>query len=186
MIFATSERLILRRPEPDDQATFVRNWSDPEMTRFTGARQNIDGFVAGLIADMAAKAPGDDDPGGPWYQYAVARRDDGTVIGDVGVGFGVPGERQAEIGYRIHPDHQRRGYAREAVQTIVGHLFESHGIHRIVGVAAAPNAASIALLRSLDFRQEGHFRESFLCNGEWLDDAYFALLASEWRARKTA
>jgi RimJ/RimL family protein N-acetyltransferase len=34
------------------------------------------------------------------------------VVGDLGLGFGVPGERQIELGYRIHPDHQRRGYAR--------------------------------------------------------------------------
>jgi RimJ/RimL family protein N-acetyltransferase len=60
-------------------------------------------------------------------------------------------------------------------------LIETHGIHRFVGVAASINAASIAVLCSLGFRQEGQFRKSFLCNGEWLDDDYFALLASEWR-----
>ena len=89
-----------------------------------------------------------------------------------------------ELGYRIHPDHQRQGYGREAVAGIIDYLIERHGIHRLVGVVAEPHIASINLLQSLGFRQEGHFPQSFLCNGEWLDDFYFALLASEWRGQR--
>lgn len=181
MIFAESRRLILRRPRPEDFDAFLPNWSDPAMTRYTFIKPDPAAFVAALIADMEQKAPGDAEPGGPWYQYAIERREDGKVIGDIGVGFGVPGERQVELGYRIGPEHQRRGYAREAVAMMIGHLIERHDIHRFVAVAAAANAASIALLRSLGFREEGHFRQSFLCRGEWLDDKYFALLAGEWR-----
>ena len=106
------------------------------------------------------------------------------MVGDLGAGFFVPGERQVELGYRIHPDHRRRGYAKEALGALIGHLIETQEIHRFVGVAASINAASIAVLRSLGFRQEGSFRQSFRCNGAWLDDAYFALLASEWRSRE--
>ena len=131
---------------------------------------------------MQAKAPGETEPGGPWYQFVVERREDGAVAGDLGVGFGVPGERQVELGWRILPPFQRRGYAREAVAALIPWLIEAHRIHRFVGIAASENLASIALLRSLGFRQEGRFRESFWCNGRWLDDDYYALLASEWIA----
>ncbi len=181
MIFIESDRLILRRPRPGDFDSFLVSWSDPAMTRYTFVRPNPAAFIAELIAEMGEKAPGETGPSGPWYQYAIERRDDGALVGDIGVGFGVPGEHQVELGYRIHPDHQRRGYGREAVAAIIGHLIERHAVHRFVAVAAAANAGSIALLRALGFRQEGHFRQSFLCHGEWLDDAYFALLADEWR-----
>ena len=184
MIFAETRRLILRRPRPEDFEAFVRNWSDPLMTRYTFVRPDPAAFVAGLIAEMEQKAPGETGPNGPWYQFAIERRDDGVVIGDIGVGFGVPGERQVELGYRIHSDHQRRGYAREAVAAIISHLIERHAVHRFVAVAAVANAPSIAVVRSLGFREEGHFRQSFLCHGEWLDDKYFALLADEWRPEK--
>jgi RimJ/RimL family protein N-acetyltransferase len=180
MIFAVTDRLALRRPRDTDLEPLLAGWSDPAMTRYTNARDDPRGFVGQLISDMQAKAPGESEPGGPWYQFAVERRDDGAVVGDLGVGFGVPGERQVELGWRILPSFQRRGYAREAVAGLIGWLIEKHGIHRFVGVAASANAASIALLRSLGFRQEGHFRASFLCNGAWLDDDYYALLASEW------
>jgi RimJ/RimL family protein N-acetyltransferase len=180
MIFAESARLILRRAHKEDLGPLLRSWSDPEMSRYTGIKPDIKGFLTGLIADMQAKMPGETEPGGPWYQFIAERKSDRAMIGDIGVGFGIPGERQVELGYRIHPAFHRQGYAREAVAAIIGHLIEAHGIHRFVAVAASLNQASTGLLRSLRFRQEGHFQQSFLCHGEWLDDDYFALLASEW------
>ncbi len=186
MIFAETERLILRTPETRDFNSFLRSWDDPEMTRYTGRRDNVGAFIAALIAEMQAKQPGDTGANGPWYQNTIERRDDGNVVGDIGIGFGVPGERQVEIGYRIHPDHQRRGYAKEAVAGIIDHLIDAHAIHRFIGVAAAANAGSIAVLTAHGFRREGHFRESFLCDGTWIDDYYFALLAEERRARAMA
>jgi RimJ/RimL family protein N-acetyltransferase len=181
MIFATSERLVLRRARSDDIEPLLAGWSDPIMTRFTGVRDDPRAFLVQLVADSQIKSPGDCDPGGPWYQFIVERRADGRVIGDLGAGFGLPGEHQVEIGYRILPGHQRQGYAREAVAALLDYLGSEHDMHRFVGIAASRNTASTAVLRSLGFRQEGHFRQSFLCNGEWLDDDYYALLVSEWR-----
>jgi RimJ/RimL family protein N-acetyltransferase len=186
MIFARSERLVLRRPREEDLEPLHTSWSDPESVKYTSDREGLDGFLTQLIADMQAKQPGDQDPGGAWYQYVIERTEDGAVVGDLGAGFYVPGERQVELGYRILPDHRRKGYAKEALAALISHLIEARDIHRFVGVAASINAPSIAVLRSLGFRREGQFRQSFLCNGEWLDDDYFALLASEWRPATTA
>lgn len=183
MIFATTARLLLRAPRDSDIAALEPGWSDPDMIRYTPRREDPHGFLTQLVADMQAKRPGDDVPGGPWYQFVVERRDDGTVLGDLGAGFGVPGERQVELGYRILPAHQGHGYAREAAGALIDYLIAEHDIHRFVAVAASPNIASIAVMRSLGFRQEGHFKQSFLVDGEWLDDDYYALLASEWAAR---
>lgn len=180
MIFARSERLLLRRPRESDLQPLISSWTDPETNKYVDRRDDTEGFLIQLIADMQAKAPGDQDPSGAWYQYVVERIEDGAVVGDVGVGFFVPGERQVELGYRILPGHRRRGYIKEALAALIEHLIEAHSIHRFVGVAASGNSASIAVLRSLGFRREGRFRQSYWCNGAWLDDEYFALLASEW------
>lgn len=103
MIFARSERLILRRPRAEDLEPLVYSWSDPEMVRYTDVRPDVRQFISGLIADMQAKLPGQTEPGGPWYQFVAERQSDGALIGDIGVGFEVPGERQVELGYRILP-----------------------------------------------------------------------------------
>jgi aminoglycoside 6'-N-acetyltransferase len=181
VIFTESERLILRRPRPEDFEPMIESWSDPLMTRFMPERSDYPGFIGQLIADMQAKSPGETDPGGPWYQFVVERRDDQALVGDLGAGFWVPGERQVELGYRIRPAFHRMGYAREAVAALIDYLIRAHGIHRFVGIAASLNEASKAVLIDLGFRHEGHFRKSFLCRGEWIDDDYFALLAEEWQ-----
>ncbi len=182
MIFAGSARLILRRAVEADLEPLVESWSDPDMTLYTNAKPDIRAFLARMIADMQVKQPGETEPGGPWYQFIAEHREDGALVGDLGAGFGIPGERQVELGFRILPRYQRLGYGREAVAALIDYLIAAHGIHRFVGVAASLNKASCALLRSLGFRQEGHFRQSFSCRGEWLDDDYYALLASEWRS----
>lgn len=183
MIFAETERLILRRPRDSDLEALLPGWADPEMTRYTNPRPDARQFVATMISDMQHKRPGEVEPGGPWYQFIAERRKDGVIVGDLGVGFAVPGERQVELGYRILPVHQRQGYAREAVAGIIEYLIAEHDIHRFVGVAASANQPSIGVLRSLGFRQEGHFRRSFFCQDEWIDDDYYALLAEEWRPK---
>jgi RimJ/RimL family protein N-acetyltransferase len=181
MIFAETERLILRRPREEDLEPLLHSWSDPKMTRYTPRRDDVRGFIEQLIADMQRKQPGELEPGGPWYQLVAERRSDGAVVADIGIGFGIPGERQVELGYRVLPAYHRQGYGREAVAGAIGYLIDRRDIHRFVAVVASLNSASIALLRGLGFRQEGHFRQSFWCGGAWLDDDYYALLAEEWR-----
>lgn len=181
MIFARSARLILRRPRRADIDTLMRLRSDPALNRFTGPPKSEE-WVADLVREMEAKSPGETQPS-PWYQFMIERTRDGVAIGDIGVGFAIPGERQVELGYRIDTPFQRQGYAREALTAMIDYLIAEHGIHRFVAVAAGLNHASAALLHALGFRREGVFRQSFLCHGEWLDDHYFALLASEWETR---
>lgn len=181
MIFARSARLILRRPRRADIDTLMRLRSDPALNRFTGPPKSEE-WVVDLVREMEAKSPGETQPS-PWYQFMIERTRDGVAIGDIGVGFAIPGERQVELGYRIDTPFHRQGYAREALTAMIDYLIAEHGIHRFVAVAAGLNHASAALLHALGFRREGVFRQGFLCHGEWLDDHYFALLASEWETR---
>lgn len=46
-----------------------------------------------------------------------------------------------ELGYMIHPDHQKKGYASEALQAIILHLFQN-GFHKIIAGAFMENIAS--------------------------------------------
>lgn len=132
-----------------------------------------------MYADMATREPGA-VPG--WHQYVIEADD--RIVGDIGVNFGGPGERQAEIGYSLHPDHWGRGYATEALARLVAHLFADHGMHRLVAITGANNPRSCALLERLGFRREAHYVEAYFdpAVGRWVDDLGYALLAREWTA----
>jgi [ribosomal protein S5]-alanine N-acetyltransferase len=66
---------------------------------------------------------------------------------------------------------------------LIQHLFGVKNIYRIVEIVDAENTASINLMRSLGFRQEGHFIENILFNGKWGSEFQFALLKSNCEKR---
>jgi RimJ/RimL family protein N-acetyltransferase len=87
----------------------------------------------------------------------------------------------AEIGWGIHPDHQRQGYAREAVSRLLRHAFEERGLRRVTAEAFADNEATAGLCAALGFRLEGRFVRAALHRSEgWLDAVTYAMLAEEW------
>lgn len=63
----------------------------------------------------------------------------GTVFGD----------GTAWAGYIVFADHQRRGYAVEAMRAVFAHLRDAHGVRRIVADMNRRNTASIAVARRL-------------------------------------
>ena len=59
-------------------------------------------------------------------------------------------------------------------------LFEVNEIHRVVEIVDAENIASINLLKSIGFRQEGHFIENIFLKGKWGSEFQYAMLKREW------
>jgi [ribosomal protein S5]-alanine N-acetyltransferase len=63
---------------------------------------------------------------------------------------------------------------------ILSFLFNTQNIYLIVEIVDAENIASINLLRSLGFRQEGHFIENIFFKGKWGSEFQYAMLKREW------
>ena len=118
------------------------------------------------------------DTPGEWFQFAVALRATGQLIGDCAAMPRADDPRQREIGFTIAPRCQGRGYATEAVRLLVGYLF-ARGKHRTTACCDARNAASSAVLERLAMRREGHLRQSTWAKGEWTDDLLYVLLQDE-------
>ncbi len=117
-----------------------------------------------------------------WLQLGVYLQG-GPLIGDIGLHFLEDGT-QAEIGYTLAPDYQGQGYAFEAVKAILGYLFDQLKKHRVSASVDPENHRSIRLLEKMGFRQEGHFKKSFLIRGEWCDDVIYAMLEEEWDPKR--
>lgn len=92
---------------------------------------------------------------------------------------------QAELGWCMAPEHGGRGYATEAVETLMRLCFEELGLRRVTANCFAHNDGSWRLMERLGMRREVHtLRESLHRSGEWLDGMGYALLAEEWRAQR--
>src|SRR3954447_18910966 len=88
--------------------------------------------------------------------------------------------RIAEIGISISHLEQRKGYAKEALLGILAFLFDWKEIHRVVEIVDAENIASINLLKSTGFQEEGHFIVNIFFKGKWGSEFQYAMLKREW------
>lgn len=121
---------------------------------------------------------------GEWVQYGIENCETKKLIGDCAIKLDQYDKRIAEIGITISHLEQKKGYAKEALLGILTFLFNTQGIHRVVEIVDAENIASINLLKSIGFRQEGHFIENIFFKGKWGSEYQYAMLKREWDTRK--
>lgn len=85
----------------------------------------------------------------------------------------------ANIGYVVHNQFWRRGYASEAVRAALIAGFTKLGYHRIEAAINLDNIASITLAQRVGMQDEGIRRGFFYENGEWVDHRIFAAIPSD-------
>jgi RimJ/RimL family protein N-acetyltransferase len=167
-------RLRLDRLHPADAHALHAYRSDPAVARYQGWRPDDAAAAQAFIE----RQPG--APSAGWFQRAIRLREEGALVGDLGVCLPEEPGGSVEFGITLAPAHQGRGYAREALHALFGHGFGTLGWRRVHASVDPRNAACVALLHALGMRQEAHLRESLWLHGEWVDDAVFAMLAREW------
>jgi RimJ/RimL family protein N-acetyltransferase len=175
-----SPRLRIRRFRADDAGAFARYRSDPEVARLQGwdtpySLEQAQRFVDSLTGVSPGKP-------GEWFQFAVALRSNGVLIGDCALRTTRTDPRQAELGFSFATPYQRLGYASEAVRCILGYAFTTLDMHRLFAMTDTRNERAQRLLERVGFRREGHFVDGAWFKGEWASEFLYALLASEWRA----
>ena len=113
-----------------------------------------------------------------WQQFAVLDRVSEQFLGDIGVNFDTPRNRQAEIGFAFAPAARGQGLAGEAVGAMVEYLFV-RGRHRLIAQTDRRNLAAQRLLERLRFRLEAVTLQSWEEDGQWFDEVAYARLAGE-------
>ncbi|CAM5500726.1 GNAT family N-acetyltransferase [Rhodanobacter lindaniclasticus] len=174
----TTARLRIDALRPADAEALFGCRGDPAVARYQGWRPADLAEAREFIGRQSSLAV----PTG-WFQRAIRLRDDGRMIGDLGVNLPEDTKASVEFGISIASAGQGQGYAGEAVRALFGQVFGPWGRHRIHASVDPRNLACIALLRSLGMRQEAHHHECLWLHGEWVDDMVFAMLAREWYAR---
>ncbi|MBD3883506.1 GNAT family N-acetyltransferase [Phormidium tenue FACHB-886] len=112
--------------------------------------------------------------------FAVRRITDNQFIGEISLYNLNPKNRSAGVGYLTGADYRQQGYTKEGLWLLLNYLFKAVGLNKVMVDTGAFNQASIALLRSLRFRQDGCLRQHQLLDGILHDQLLFSLLAEEW------
>lgn len=173
-------RLYLDGLLSTDAAALFDYRGDEAVARYQGWRPVDVAEAADFIDRQASQAFGEPDS---WCQLAIRDRETRELLGDLGVHFPASTDDPIEFGVSLRPEKQGRGYAREAMALVLDRAFREWGYRRAVGSVDPRNVGSIALLKSLGFRQEAHHVESYRFRGQWVDDVIYAMLAREWAGR---
>ncbi|WP_338066659.1 GNAT family protein [Saccharomonospora piscinae] len=112
------------------------------------------------------------------YYLAVTPKDDDQLVGFARLAFA--GVQSAQLGYAIAHDQQRRGYATDAVRTMLDFAFGPLGRHRVSAAIGPENVASLAVIERVGFTREGVLRHHVFTNGAWRDSVLFSILVDEW------
>ncbi|MEM9013225.1 MAG: GNAT family N-acetyltransferase [Pseudomonadota bacterium] len=157
----TSARLTLRPLRRRDAAAIARFAGDARVARMTTSIPHplpagaAEAFVAGCLSSEAAEVV-----------WAIeADRDDGPgLIGLISLEPRPGAER--EIGYWIGPPFWGRGFASEAVATLIADVFRRGGVARVIGTVFQDNPASARVLYKAGFLQIGEDRHACVARGE--------------------
>jgi RimJ/RimL family protein N-acetyltransferase len=133
-------------------------------------------------ADLARKAESRD----PMF-YAIVENKTGLALGRAAYLRIEPQHRVIEVGHILYtPRLQRTTGATEAMYLMAKHAFEDLGYRRYEWKCNSLNAPSRATALRLGFSFEGIFRQHMIVKGRNRDTAWYAMLDSEWPARKAA
>ena len=93
-----------------------------------------------------------------WWLHFVLLRGVGegrTLVGGAGYKGPPSADGTVEVGYGVVAEHQRRGYATEAVRGLVARAFALPVVRRVIAETYPDHEASIGVLRQCGFRPGG-------------------------------
>ena len=162
MTTLTTARLVLRQPRMDDLDALYAIMSKPAAMRYWSTLPHASREITATLFDkiLAGTAAGG--------QELMIERD-GVVIGKVGAGL-LP-----HFGFILNPAYWGQGYATEASEAFIEHVFSVTDTPKLVADVDPRNTASLRVLNRLGFYETGRAERTFLLGDEWCDSIYLQL-----------
>jgi len=188
MLFCETPRLIVRPAELKDYDVFVRGYECclPSQSRFDEGRFDTDfmtpEWYRKWLESRRMEAESDAS-----YTLSIFRKKDGASIGYCDIMPLQRGDFQyARIGYAIHNNCWRHGYATEAIEAIRKIAFESLNLHRIEAHINLDNEVSKHVVLKAGFSFECIRKGFILEDGVWTDNEIYFMNNENWKTPEPA
>jgi len=175
-----TERLRLRKLTLDDAQDMFQYASDPQVTQFTtwdthkSVEDSID-FITLVLQEY--------DNADSGWTWAIELKENGKLIGTIGITWSHPEHRRAEIGYAIGRPHWGKGLTTEAAREVIRYGFERMGLNRIEARCVPENVASARVMEKAGMTYEGILREQMFVKGKYDDLKMYSMLKREFDGR---
>ena len=158
-----TERLLLRLPGPDDAPPLLDVFGDPEVMRYIGSGET--GGPADVVTQLERMAEAWEADG--FGRFVVVRRDDGAVLGRVGllawdpeewrpgIRAAIGAEAEIELGWTLARHAWGQGYATEAAQAAAEWALAEVRPRRLISLIHPENERSKRVAERIGERRAG-------------------------------
>jgi ribosomal-protein-alanine N-acetyltransferase len=122
---------------------------------------------------------------GQYVCFAIVPKESDRAIGLFQIRALDPVFETAEWGFAMAAEFWGTGLFMDAGRQVLAFIFDTLGVHRLEARAAVRNGRGNGALQKLGAVQESVLRRSLLKNGEYVDQALWAILAEDWRESST-
>jgi diamine N-acetyltransferase len=167
--------ISLRAPEPEDLDLLYLWENEPSIWQVSGTLTPFSRYILKQYLDHAGK----DIYEAKQLRLMIQLKSNHRPLGAIDLFDFDPHHRRAGLGILIaEPSDRRKGYAREALETMITYCFEVLHLHQLYCHIAAGNSASIKLFKEAGFQESGRKRE-WIFNGEhYEDELLFQMISS--------
>ncbi len=172
----STDRLLLRDYVVNDFDRVHIYGADPEFSKYElwgpNSKEDTQIFIETAIQQAEAK---------PRFKFelAVCLRESGLLIGGCGIRRETEESHVASLGWAIHPEFQRNGYATEAARAVIEFGFQVLGLSVIFATCDARNIASFTVMKKVGMRRVGFTRGEKEVKGHMRDSYRYEILSSK-------
>jgi RimJ/RimL family protein N-acetyltransferase len=175
----TGSLVTLRELRLADAPSLFAMLTTQEVSRFISPPPTtVEGFERFIMWTNHERAAGN------YACFAVVPHGMDTAVGLFQVRQLEPGWGNAEWGFALGSAFWGTGFFTEGSRMVLQFVFETIGVHRLEARAAIENRRGQAALQKLGAVREGILRRSFVCKGQYMDQALWSILAEDWQFRK--
>lgn len=175
-------RLRLRPFELSDNEDMYNNWANddavtkhltwPTHTSIEVTDMVLESWVKGYVLDTT-------------YSWAIELKEEGKVIGSIGVVEFKEENEQCSIGYCIGSEFWNKGITSEAFGVIIDFLFDEVGFERIQAYHHSDNPASGKVMMKVGMKHEGCLRHyTKKTSGIYVDCDIYGILKDDQRQER--
>lgn len=172
-----TERLTLRQFQYTDDNDMLAYWiSDPKIqSLYSEPVYSTKEEVKGLLDKYIGAYERTD-----YYRWAIIEKESGICIGQIAIFLVDNKNHFCEIEYALGSKFHRKGYATEAVKSILDFCFNIVNFHKVQVCHKKGNIASQGVIRKCNFTYEGTLRDFFYMEGNYMDRLYYSMLKEEY------
>ena len=175
----SGKQVTLRELRASDAQSLFALLTTEEVSRFISPPpstvEGFERFIAWTLRQRTA---------GTYACFAVTLKGFDTAIGIFQVRETEPGFGTAEWGFALGSPFWGTGLFADGAELVLDFAFNTLGVHRLEARAAIRNGRGNGALQKLGAVQEGVLRKSFLKNGEYLDQALYAMVEDDFRGSR--